>query len=834
MLVATDLATDTRVLREATTLAAAGHTVHVICRLLPQDYPLPAGITASCVSARSVFQDGAAARSPARRLPAPQRVARWLLLPQHRNQVFGNWARGALGDARTREFDAVHAHDFLALEAAAQVARERGVPLIYDSHEFWSGRPRHGRPTPLQTWRDRRREGRLGSQAAAVITVGEGVATALRETFGWQRVTVVRNTFPLAAPASPVAPGPDDGEHAPGHSPAGAPRALVYAGRLAAYREMETIAEASTRVDLPITLVGPADDTWMAGFDRKNCAVRPALSVDGVTALLAEAGLALVTLSDRWRNHQLALPNKLFHAVRAGVPVVATDVGELALAVRQYKVGTLYQPGDAGSLVAAIEEARSRYPELVANVAAAAREMSWEPDAEALLGVYEALEAKRTASTSSTESTGRRIAMLVRNGVRADSRVRKSATALAEAGFDVTIVGTAPSGTGEERFSLDGVPVRLVDVPPVVSGPAAARGRLHKGMDVALALASRNGGWRRLNPWMVELEAAWRPVLDELAPDVVHAHDFHPVPTAADYVRDRRASGQAARWLYDAHEDAVHTADRGARGPRGWMRRRMVAGLLDEYVPGADSVITVSDELASMLVRQHRLSKRPPVVLNAPVVGMPTTMLRSVREVAGLSADVPLLVYSGGLTPVRGLATAVTALVRLPGVHLVLVARDDDRDLADLRERARALGVGDRLHVAPFVEPAAITTYLHSADIGLVPSLRAPNHEISLSTKYMEYVQARLPLVVSDVRTMAATTRRYGWGEVFTAGDAASMATAVRAVLAERGTYLKAFDDHPDVLRELTWEPQARRLVATYEELCGEPRTGTVTGAVAS
>ena len=41
MLVATSLATDTRVLREATTLVAAGHQVHIIGKQVPTDWTPP-------------------------------------------------------------------------------------------------------------------------------------------------------------------------------------------------------------------------------------------------------------------------------------------------------------------------------------------------------------------------------------------------------------------------------------------------------------------------------------------------------------------------------------------------------------------------------------------------------------------------------------------------------------------------------------------------------------------------------------------------------------------------------------------------------------------------
>ena len=89
------------------------------------------------------------------------------------------------------------------------------------------------------------------------------------------------------------------------------------------------------------------------------------------------------------------MPNKLFHAIRVGVPVVATDVGELGAAVRTYGLGTLYRPGDPASLAEAIGRAVANYPALRQSVAQAAPELSWPRDEAVLLDVYDALARRR-------------------------------------------------------------------------------------------------------------------------------------------------------------------------------------------------------------------------------------------------------------------------------------------------------------------------------------------------------------------------------------------------------------------------------------------------------
>lgn len=375
MLVWTDVSTDARVQREATTLAEAGHRVHVIGRAVAAGYTPPPGVT---VESAGVAPTGIARR---RRLPAPLRLARWILLPQHVNRALRRWVAQAEPLARARSFDVVHAHDFTALPLGARLARERNVPLVYDAHEFWPGRDRHGRPTPYQNWQEKRTERRVGATAAEVVTVGPELAQLLEKHFSWRNVTVVRNTFPMPAP------------HA---SPPATPTAAVYAGRIGPGRDLESVTAAAPQLgSLRTILVGPADGGYLAGLPTHDVDVRDALPLDDAVTLLTDSGIALVTLSDKWLNNRIGMPNKLFMAVRAGVPVVASDLPALRRIVTEYGIGRLYRPGAPGSLAAAVREVQASYGELVAAVARARTELSWERDAEALRAVYARLAGRQ-------------------------------------------------------------------------------------------------------------------------------------------------------------------------------------------------------------------------------------------------------------------------------------------------------------------------------------------------------------------------------------------------------------------------------------------------------
>ncbi|HZD98587.1 MAG TPA: glycosyltransferase, partial [Micromonosporaceae bacterium] len=190
------------------------------------------------------------------------------------------------------------------------------------------------------------------------------------------------------------------------------------------------------------------------------------------------------------------------------------------------------------------------------------------------------------------------------------------------------------------------------------------------------------------------------------------------------------------------------------------------------------------------------------------------------RRQCGIDADQPLLVYAGSASVQRGPETVVRALPRLPGVHVALVVADPSAAYPrQLSAAASRLGAGDRLHVLPYVPYDEVVAFLSAADVGVIPIHHWPNHELALITKFFEYSHARLPIVVSDVKTMAETVRATGQGEVFPARDVAGFVRAVESVLADPRRYRAAYDKPDSPLSTWTWRAQAETLDSIYRRL---------------
>ncbi|MBD3785254.1 MAG: glycosyltransferase, partial [Micrococcales bacterium] len=306
--------------------------------------------------------------------------------------------------------------------------------------------------------------------------------------------------------------------------------------------------------------------------------------------------------------------------------------------------------------------------------------------------------------------------------------------------------------------------------------------------------------WWRALPVLGLWAREFVPELRRLAPDLVHVHDVHLLDAVATAFP--AGPGRPAV-VYDAHEYVADLAVSGARTRRAvdaW------AALERDRIGTADRVVTVAPGIAERLRADHRLDHLPAVVYNAPLRWPDVHASRDLRAEAGVGPDVPLAVYSGAVSPARGLDTVVRALVEVPDLHLAVVAVPFPHPMAPaLAALAEHVGVEDRLHLVPPVPSHEVPAYLAGADVAVSPIRGdSASYDMALPNKLFEFVHAGLPIATSDLREMSAFVRAHGLGTVFAQGDPAACADALRAALAT----------HPDagvlerLREEFAWQGQ--------------------------
>jgi glycogen synthase len=326
--------------------------------------------------------------------------------------------------------------------------------------------------------------------------------------------------------------------------------------------------------------------------------------------------------------------------------------------------------------------------------------------------------------------------------------------------------------------------------------------------------------WRRLEPGLWDYERAFGRVIDRLAPDLIHAHDYRMLGVGARAKIRAGAKGRPIKLVWDAHEYLP-----GLKPPSRATWLPAHCGYELEYSRYADAVVTVSAPIAELLRVRHRLPELPSVVLNAPSAAETAggadaaASIPGLRERCGIGPGEPLLVYVGGAAAHRGLGLMVEGLARIDGAHLAFVVNTPDGPyLRSLLDEADRLGVRDRIHPMPYVPYWHVPAFVSAADVGVIAMDHRQNHELALPNKFFEYAHGRLPVVVSDVATLARTVRELGQGEVFAVGDVDGFVTAVGKVLADPERYRAAYEV-PGLLDQWTWEAQAEVLERIYDRL---------------
>jgi glycosyltransferase involved in cell wall biosynthesis len=310
-----------------------------------------------------------------------------------------------------------------------------------------------------------------------------------------------------------------------------------------------------------------------------------------------------------------------------------------------------------------------------------------------------------------------------------------------------------------------------------------------------------------------DYEVAFGPVIEELEPALIHAHDFHMIGIAVTAANNLRRSGHATKVVYDAHE-LLEGLDYPPGLKRDWLREE------SSHIHEVDAVVGVSPVQTTRLRQRYRLDAEPTVVLNAPVVDPDELPRRTIRDDVGVPGKI--LVYHGTANRQRGVMLIIEALGLLPDdVHAAFVLQPGHALIPELLRRSEELGVSDRVHFLEFVPSAHVSPYLSTADLSVIPLLPTGNHHKTLPNKLFEALQAGLPVLASDMEATAEFIAEYRIGRTFEPGSVKDLAAVAQQMLADLESYRSNITDEVKLLSN--WDSQAATLVALYARLLDRP-----------
>lgn len=284
---------------------------------------------------------------------------------------------------------------------------------------------------------------------------------------------------------------------------------------------------------------------------------------------------------------------------------------------------------------------------------------------------------------------------------------------------------------------------------------------------------------------------------------VYHFHDPELIPVGIMLKLFRK------KVIYDVHEDVGRQVMY-----KHWIKSTLLKKIISAAVTltektGAlffDRIVTVTTGIAAKFKPSKTILLR-----NMPVLEM---ISRAVP--APIKKEKPVIVYSGGLTRVRGIKQLVDAMKYVRDrAELWLLGKWESAAFA--RECEQSPGWAYTRHKG-FLPQEEVFSMMKVSDIGVVTFLPLPNHIEALPNKPFEYMACNLPIVMSNFSS---------WQDIFNRcalfADPESPEDIARnfiLLLEDKDLGARLAAAGAELIRtEYSWEAEKEHLLKMYNEL---------------
>ena len=355
--VTSDLVTDQRVNRSACTLKDMGYDVLVIGRKLKNGEEMPARRFRS-LRIKLRFETG------------------FLFYASYNFRLF----RILL----SKPADILLSNDLDTLLPNYLISRWKNIPLIYDSHEYFTGVPELAeRPFVKGVWK--RIERWIIPKLKNAYTVNDSIARLYKEEYG-THFSVVRNvpmkSFDISSDKRQLRKFLD--------LPLDQHIIILQGAGINIQRGAEEAVEAMKYLkDTLLLIVGNGDVipqlkiyVLKEGLGEKVKFIPRQQSKDLIKYTKA-ADLGLSLDKDNNINYRFSLPNKLFDYIQANIPILASDLPEVKKIIENYSIGMIsqnHEPESLSKLMFLMLNDVVKRKEWEINLKIAAEELIWEKE----------------------------------------------------------------------------------------------------------------------------------------------------------------------------------------------------------------------------------------------------------------------------------------------------------------------------------------------------------------------------------------------------------------------------------------------------------------------
>lgn len=245
--------------------------------------------------------------------------------------------------------DMIFCNDLDTLAAGYLAARLKRKPLVYDTHEYFTGVPElEQRPFVQSVWK--RIERWIFPKLKVILTVNDSIAGLYEKEYR-KKLIVIRNI--PGGTALPPLEGSSDRERELLGLPKALPILVLQGAGINVDRGAEEAVEAMRYLEgMRLLIIGGGDvmprlNRLVEQYNLKERVIfKPKMPHHEMMQYTRVCDLGLTLDKDTNINYRYSLPNKVFDYIHAGIPVLASRLPEVEKIVKDYGVGDFIESHD--------------------------------------------------------------------------------------------------------------------------------------------------------------------------------------------------------------------------------------------------------------------------------------------------------------------------------------------------------------------------------------------------------------------------------------------------------------------------------------------------------
>jgi glycosyltransferase involved in cell wall biosynthesis len=290
--------------------------------------------------------------------------------------------------------------------------------------------------------------------------------------------------------------------------------------------------------------------------------------------------------------------------------------------------------------------------------------------------------------------------------------------------------------------------------------------------------------------------------------DILVSNDLDTLP--ANYCVSRLRSKEI---VYDSHEYYTETPELVNRKLVQAIWKRIEKSLF----PRIKNVYTVNESIAQLFRNKYKADVH--VIRNVPY--RQEYKKEKNKHELGLPENKRIILLQGaGINIQRGTEEMIAAMKHIEGAVFVIIGGGDV--LSTLKQQVVEMKLEDSVVFIPKMPFKELYQYSVHADIAVTLDKDTNiNYRFSLPNKLFDYIQARVPVLASNLPEIKKVVDDYKIGKLLDSHDPEKLARAVKEMLSDQEQYEKWKENLRFASEELCWEREEEKLIQIYSSIGG-------------